>query len=390
MPSSAELIIKDAPVKELSPTRMFYIDNMRLLFTVLVILHHVALTYGAHSGWYYYENTDDAFTNLVLTLLMTLNRTWVLGCFFMITGYFTPGSYDRKGIFGFLKDRLIRLGIPLAIFAFLVRPSIVYLMNRGAFAAEYSFWENILFLKNVAPGPAWFLEVLLAFSVVYGLWRCGRKPSGALKKKGASFPKDRAIMLFILMLAAATFVIRVYFPTEKQIFRLRIGNYAVYIAFFAAGIMAYRNRWLEGITEAIGRRWTAITAAAALIYCIIVYVAWSSQADLSFLRGGTSVKTLLATYVETVIAIGSTISLSYIFRRFFNKQPVVVKGMADDAYAVFIFHAPVIVAYAYFTRNMLSGYPFLKFITAFIAGSALCFLVCHYVVRKLPFAQRVL
>ncbi len=390
MSSSTELIIKGAPVKEPSPTRMFYIDNMRLLFTVLVILHHVALTYGARSGWYYYENTDDAFTNLVLTLLMALNRTWVLGCFFMITGYFTPGSYDRKGTSAFLKDRFIRLGIPLVIFAFLVRPSLVYLMNRGTLAAEYSFWENIFFLKNVAPGPAWFLEVLLVFSVAYALWRSWRRPSGSLKKKGTSFPKDRAILLFIIMLAAATFVIRVYFPTARQVFRLRIGNYAVYVAFFAAGIMAYRNGWLEGITEATGRRWTVITAAAALAYCIIVYVAWSSRADLSFLRGGVSLKALLATYVETVIAIGSTISLSYIFRKFFNKQPGVVKEMAKDAYAVFIFHAPVIVAYTYLTRDVLNGYPFLKFITAFVAGSALCFLVCRFIIRRLPFAQRVL
>ena len=192
------------------------------------------------------------------------------------------------------------------------------------------------------------------------------------------------------MLAAATFVIRVYFPTARQVFRLRIGNYAVYVAFFAAGIMAYRNGWLEGITEATGRRWTVITAAAALAYCIIVYVAWSSQADLSFLRGGVSLKALLATYVETVIAIGSTISLSYIFRKFFNKQPGVVKEMAKDAYAVFIFHAPVIVAYTYLTRDVLNGYPFLKFITAFVAGSALCFLVCRFIIRRLPFAQRVL
>jgi hypothetical protein len=390
MSTSAEQTIKDAPAKGQSPARMLYIDNMRLLFTVLVILHHVSLTYGAHSGWYYYESTGDTFTNLVLTLLMALNRTWVLGCFFMITGYFTPGACDRKGTLAFLKDRFIRLGIPLAIFAFLIRPSIVYVMNKGALAAQYSFWENIFFLKNVAPGPAWFLEVLLVFSVMYALWRHWRKRSDASGDKGASFPEDRAIMIFILILAAATFVIRIYFPTEKQVFRLRIGNYAVYVAFFAAGIITYRNRWLEGMTEIIGRRWSIITAAAALTYCIIVYISWSSQVNLSFLRGGTSLKTFLATYVETVIAVGSTISLSYVFRKFFNKQPGVVKEMAKDAYAVFIFHAPIIVALTYLVRDMLNGHSFLKFITVFIVGSALCFLICHYVIRKLPFAQKIL
>lgn len=161
------------------------------------------------------------------------------------------------------------------------------------------------------------------------------------------------------------------------------------MAFFAAGIVAYRNNWLQGITEPIGKRWLMITAAAILTYCVIVIVAWSSHVNLSFLRG-VSLGTLLATCVEMVIDVGSLISLSYIFRRFFNRPPGVVKWMANDAYAVFIFHAPVIVAYTYLTRGILNGHPFLKFITAFIAGSALCFLVCHYVVRKLPFSQRVL
>lgn len=392
MPLSKGLTTEEmpAPAKAGSSSRMFYIDNMRLVFTVLVILHHVALTYGAHSGWYYYENIDDAFTNLVLSLLMAVNRTWVLACFFMVSGYFTPGSYDRKGTVRFIEDRLIRIGIPLAIFAFLIRPSIVYIMNRETLAAQYSFWENIYLLKNVAPGPAWFLEVLLVFSIVYSLWRRLRRSSGALKNARRAFPGDRAIIVFILILAAATFVVRIYFPTEREIFRLRIGNYAGYVAFFAAGIAAYRNNWLQGITEPIGRKWSVITAAAVLAYCIIVIVAWSSHTGLSFLRGGLSLRTLLATYVETVIAVGSLISLSYIFRKFFNGQPGVVKGMAQDAYAVFIFHAPVIVAYTYLTRGIFNGHPFLKFVTAFIAGSALCFLVCHYVIRKLPYAKRIL
>ena len=41
-------------------------------------------------------------------------QAFALGFFFMISGYFTPVSFDRKGGWGFLRDRFIRLGIPLA------------------------------------------------------------------------------------------------------------------------------------------------------------------------------------------------------------------------------------------------------------------------------------
>ena len=39
-----------------------------------------------------------------------------------MAGYFTPRSYDRKGPWAFLKDKLVRLGIPLVVFWFVINP----------------------------------------------------------------------------------------------------------------------------------------------------------------------------------------------------------------------------------------------------------------------------
>ena len=370
--------------------RMFYMDNLRLLFTFVVILHHVCLTYAAQSGWYFYEHLYDSFTNLFLNVLMAVNRTWVLGCFFMISGYFTPGSLDRKGTLDFMKDRLIRIGIPLAIFAFLVRPTIVYFMNRGSLAQQYTYLENIFLLKNAAPGPAWFLEVLLTFSFVYALWRRGRRVLHGWEGEPWSFPSNRAILVLILVLAAFTFVLRIFLPTEKQILHLRLGNYAEYVAFFALGITACRLRWLDKLTDRIGRQWTAITVAAACLYTSFVVLAWSLNMNLSFFRGGLSLKTLVATYVETFIAVGSNISLVYLFRKFANTQPGPITAMARDAYAVFIFHAPVIVAVSYLLQGRALEHPFAKFVLVFVLGTTLSFLICRFLVRKIPCAQKVL
>jgi glucan biosynthesis protein C len=138
--------------------RMFYLDNLRLLFTILVTLHHICLTYTGERGWYYYDPIDDSFTNLIMMLLMTINRNWVLQCFFLLSGYFTPGSLDKKGLWIYIKERLIHIGIPLAFFVIIIRPPLYY-FTQGSH--KYSFVECIY--KNIAPGPAWFLEVLLVF-----------------------------------------------------------------------------------------------------------------------------------------------------------------------------------------------------------------------------------
>lgn len=370
--------------------RMFYIDNLRLLFTLLVILHHVCLTYGAKSGWYFYEYLHDPFTNLIINILMAVNRTWVLGCFFMISAYFTPGSLDKKGTWDFMKDRLIRIGIPLVLFAFLIRPTMVYFVNRESLAEQYTYLENILLLKNAAPGPAWFLEVLLVFSFMYALWRRGRGAPHGGEGSQRPFPRNRAILVFIIILAAFTFVLRIFLPTEKQILHLRLGNYVEYIAFFALGITAYRHRWFDKLTDATGRQWTAITAAAVCAYAIFVVFAWSSNMNLSFFRGGLSLETLVATYVGTFIAVGSNISLVYLFRRFLNSQPGPIKTMAQDAYAVFIFHAPIIVSLCYLLQGHPLEHPFVKFVLAFVFGTVLCFVICRFIVRKIPYAQKIL
>jgi hypothetical protein len=61
---------------------------------VLVVLHHAAITYGNIPIWYYSEPASDS-SGAVLDLLVMFNQTFFMGSFFLIAGYFVPGSYDR-------------------------------------------------------------------------------------------------------------------------------------------------------------------------------------------------------------------------------------------------------------------------------------------------------
>ena len=384
--STTQPLLQDSQVpKARKAQRMFYLDNLRLLFTILVILHHVCLTYTGEKGWYYYDVIADPFTDIVMLILMTINRNWVLHCFFLISGYFTPGSLDKKGLWIYVKERLIRIGIPLVFFALLIRPPLYYFLHKDTLSTQYSFIENIIYLKSVAPGPAWFLEVLLVFSLAYGLIWWLHKPRARQEKP---FPGIAAICLFIFVLSVLTFIVRIYLPYQKQIFHLRLGNYADYVAFFAVGIVGYRNKWLDKITDKIGVQWTIITAVAIAAYSAFVIRSWMSNESLAYLQGGTSVKTFLTTWIGTHIGIGTSISLIYLFRKFVNFQTALIKAMAGDAYSAFIFHSPVVGAVSYTIHGL--ALPFLKFTGAFVLSTAFCFLMCHYIIRRIPFSDRVL
>jgi hypothetical protein len=73
-----------------------------VVLTALVVFDHAAITYGAAGGWYLHE--APSASNLGLILLVTANQAFFMGFFFLIAGYFTPASHDRKGPLRFAAD----------------------------------------------------------------------------------------------------------------------------------------------------------------------------------------------------------------------------------------------------------------------------------------------
>ena len=94
--------------------RTDFIDRLRVVLTALVIAHHTAISYGGSGSWFYREVTDGGRpSSLLLTLFCAVNQSFFMGMFFLLAGYFTPGSLRRKGPARFLMDRGLRLGVPL-------------------------------------------------------------------------------------------------------------------------------------------------------------------------------------------------------------------------------------------------------------------------------------
>ncbi|MFX1494845.1 MAG: acyltransferase family protein, partial [Promethearchaeota archaeon] len=161
--------------------RYLFLDNIKVLFTIIVIFWHTIVTYFEVGWWYYKEsNPVDPFSETFFLLVASIGgvfQTSLLGLFFLLGGYFTPKSYDRKGVRSFWKDRLIRLGIPLFLYILVINPIMIYILSKlgippwstkpmlqGTFLDYYSSnflsWENFINFISFG-GPMWFLRVLL-------------------------------------------------------------------------------------------------------------------------------------------------------------------------------------------------------------------------------------
>jgi len=150
--------------------RLAYLDTLKVLLVVGVIAMHTAISYGLDGSWYL-ESYDEMSGAVVDLVTAVLGAGWLfgLGLFFLIAGRLSTRSLERKGPRLFAKDRLIRLGIPLVAYTLLVSPFLEYVAYRENEHGTGALWPFVREqVWHFAPGPTWFLEALLVFSLALG------------------------------------------------------------------------------------------------------------------------------------------------------------------------------------------------------------------------------
>ena len=372
--------------------RLLYIDNLRIILVVLVVLAHVAITYGPVGFWYYYERTELNST-YVLAFFVSLMQAFLIGLFFMISAFFTPSALNKKGPKNFFIDRIKRLGIPLLFYIFVIAPSILYLDNliiKGERANYFIFYyENVLKKGIIDVGPLWFLQVLLFFSILYAIFN--EVIIRLLKDKRQlilKFPSNKNIFIAILILAFVTFLVRLQFPISATTSHLNFGLAPQYIFLFGLGILAFNNNWFEAITVKKAKFWFSIAMVAILFWPLFIFFGRSPGLSIEIFAGGLNWQSFIYASWEAVLSISLSICFIYLFRKKFNHQTKLFKEISKSTYSVFIIHSIVIVLLSYLLKDMMF-HPLVKFAIVALVGLALCFLISFYITR-VRFLKKIL
>jgi glucan biosynthesis protein C len=376
--------------------RLVFVDNIRVLLTILVILFHLMITYAGTGDWYYTEDRQDLITGALGAWFLAVNQAYFMGLFLLISAYFVPGSYDRKGAGRFLKDRLIRLGIPLALYSWIIRPMLVYLDPVKSPSPRPPFWDFLTghyFVDQaiLGSGPLWFIEILLLFSALYALWRLLARPrSTAASAVESRFPSSGRIALTALLMGIAGFLVRLGLPMgwNLEVLNLQFPFFVQYIVLFVLGLIAYRRNWLLGLPDRVGRLWLGIAGGLILLFWLLLLGGGAIDQGFDAFGGGWHWQALAYALWESYLCLAMCIGLIYLYRRYGDRQGRMMRFLSRNAYTAYLIHEVLIVMLGYAARDLMV-YPLLKWVLVALAALPLCFGLGS-LIRKLPYADRVL
>src|SRR3954463_15367660 len=103
-------------------SRNLALDRARTFLTLVVLFHHAVIPYT------YFGHTDPkSWIGFDIVVLAT--DSFFMAMFFFLSGLFVWPGLGHKSILVFLRDRLLRLGLPFAIAAVTVIPIAYYAIS---------------------------------------------------------------------------------------------------------------------------------------------------------------------------------------------------------------------------------------------------------------------
>lgn len=321
------------------PGRRFELDWLRVASVSLVFLHHVCMPFnGDH--WH----IMNAQSSKALDDIMVYFEQWRLPLLLIISGAGTMMAFSKRSVWGFVKERVRRLFIPLVVGVLIIVPPQTFFQYRDKFTSYADFYSQLP--GYIEYNHLWFIRYLFYFSLLViplVVYLRSDRSTGARKWTGKALAGPWAILLLCIPVMLIRIGGLIFFPEANESW-INLPEASYYFYFFAAGTVLF------SCTEAwnsLGRyrRHHLVSAFVSLLLFYGCYflpqewigasvpaeLTWSIWFIVSALAGWT-----------TMLAI-----MGYA-QKYFNKSKPVLKKLNEAVYPFYILHQTVIVVMAYF------------------------------------------
>lgn len=349
--------------------RILYIDVIKVVLTCLVVAHHAGQAYGPTGGMWVLKDKANAEW---LGKFFFVNASYMMGLYFFISGYFMLFSLNRKSTNQFIKDRLVRLGIPYLFFTFFVFLPFNYLGDTsGNNVLEVlvdTYWNK----PPMASGHLWFVASLLVYSLIYMLLFRPKNHSDSLKPFRTYYA-----VIYILLLSLISGLVRIYYPIDTWrtwFIPVEVAHIPQYFSLFIIGTLFNRYQWLESFKPMTG-----------IYFFVIAVLTYFFQNTLPM-----EIKNhwLTESTIESLLCVGISMSLLTLFRFYGNKTNKFLQLLSENSFGIYLFHVFVVIGLqASLLSASINGN--IKFLLVTTGGIAISLVISYYL-RKIKVVRDII
>lgn len=334
------------------------IHNLRTFVIVLVLAVHSFLAYLGSSPTSSFRFDDppyqwrsipiiDSSRWFGFDIFCAHQDVYLIALLFFLSGLFVWPSLAHKGARVFLRDRVVRIGLPFVLTVGLLMPVAIYPVYRvtAVDPSLQAYWQHWLALPFWPSGPVWFLWVLLVFDLgVAALYRFAPGSGDALARAiGALSMRPLAFVAALLAASALAYVPLAVMFTPWTWFH--VGPFAFQFSrplldavYFLAGMSVGAYGIERGLLAPAGwlaRHWAAAAGAAIATFALwlaSVQIAMSADEPLPL-----GVQIFEALSFVLCCAAGCMFMLA-IFIRFAARHVRLLDALKPHAYGMYIVH----------------------------------------------------
>jgi peptidoglycan/LPS O-acetylase OafA/YrhL len=333
------------------------IGYLRASIVALVVAHHAALAYLPLALtppaslvvqprlWAAFPIVDS-HKWIGFSLFTGFNDVFFMSLMFFLSGLFVWRGLVRKGSATFLRDRLLRLGLPFVVAAVVFAPIAYYpaYLQTSGHAAFGEFWRQWRSMGQWPAGPVWFVWVLLAFDCVAALlfriaprWgeTLGARTSGALRRPAVFFAALVAISAIAYIPMALQFSPISWTAFGPFTFQTsRVLHYLVYFL-WAVGVGAWGlDRGLLAPEGRLACRWLLWTVAALVLFGVATVTALIGMASPT-----QSTRLSIAMDAGFVLSCAaSCFAFLAAFLRFVRSPSRLLDSLSANSYGIYLVH----------------------------------------------------
>jgi len=319
--------------------RQYFIDWLRIALIISVFFYHLGMIFRTEQ---WHVNSTETFE--FLEPIMRWLSLWRMPLLFLVSGIGTYYALGFRTTKQYVKERITRLYIPLAVGFFTLVPMMVYVERIDNYSSLWDYYPHMFDggpypVGNISWHHLWFLVYLLFISLAIAPFIKYTRSNHfkQLRNKLVAITSKRGGLNWVLpILIGSQLILRQYFPNHSHALFNDWAYVVYYFLFFAAGFILFTN---DMLINALARQ-RRLYLKQTIIFSILIYTVSSIFSNPMVIKYTYGISTICFAWSCGLTATGYA-------RIYLNKEHKYRKILNEAIYPFYLLHQPALIFVGY-------------------------------------------